>query len=440
MGSLFLDGRQFDEVADLVEPDDLYLLEHREVFRAIGEAVQAGEAVDPVLIGERLEKSEKLALVGGYEYLHQLVESMPHAAHAKVLAEIVREKSLLRRTEQACTDAIRECRDPGAEVDAVVGKAEQSLHSILEREGKSAVVGMSELLSDAMAQIGAHQAFGVPSGFSELDKITNGFQPGDLTVIGARPSVGKTALGIRIGLNAARDGFPFLMFSLEQNCLGITERILSMETHIAVEDMRKKNPADDICDRIAMNSAAIESYPLWIDDTPSRTVATISAVARLMHRKRGLKLILVDYLQLIAPADRRTPREQQVGEATWGLKILARTLKVPVIVLAQLNREIEKRSDKRPLLSDLRESGAIEQHADVVLMLDRPETYDETADKGVANLYIRKQRQGRTGEVRLSFHGPTMTFKDGVAMAHHPEAAFEEQRHRNDRDEEEYWR
>jgi replicative DNA helicase len=411
VAALLIEPNRVDEVADFVSKEDFYLPECRMVFEAIVHMRSKHKPIDDVTLADYLQAKGKLEEIGGVEFLAQCAEKLPHAAHAVTYAETIREKALRRATVSACIDGIIGAEDELREIDAVIGTVEGKLHDTLERQTGMLDTSIEGMLLDAINRIGAGTTFGVTSGFEDLDKLTNGFQPGSFNVLAARPSVGKTALAIRMLLHAARAKVPVTFFSLEQSEIEVAERILSMEAHVSLDEMRKNYQSEDMLDRLNMNASAASQYPVQIDATPGRTVQTIASVTRLLQRKHKTRLVVVDYLQFIEPFDRRVPREQQVSVISRGLKNLAKELKLAIICLAQLNRQIELRTDKTPQLSDLRESGSIEQDADLVMMIDRPRSYDPMADEHEATLYIRKHRNGKTGEVKLYWDGPTMEYR-----------------------------
>lgn len=411
VAAMLMDPNRIDEVTDFVAKEDFFSPECRIAFEAITFLRSKHKPIDEVTVTDHLQAKGQLAEIGGGEFLVQCIEKLPHAAHAAHYATTIREKALRRATIFACVDGIRGAEDEMREIDTVIGAVETELHATLERQTGSADTSIGGMLLDAVNRIGAGKTFGITSGFPDLDKLTNGWQPGSLNVLAARPSVGKTALAIRMLMNAARARIPVTFFSLEQSELEVADRILSMESHIPLEEMHRNHKSEDMLDRLNMNSSAIAEFPVQIDATPGRTIQTIAAVARLLLRKHKTRLIVVDYLQLVTPIDRRTPREQQVAEISRGLKMMAKELGVAIICLAQLNRQITLRADKTPQISDLRESGSIEQDADVVMMIDRPRSYDDMAPENEATLFVRKNRNGKTGDVKLFWDGPTMEFK-----------------------------
>lgn len=423
LSSMLLEPERADEVADLIRPEDFYRPAHRMIYAAICDLRSKGLEVDAVLVGEALEAKGQIEDVGGYEYLEKVFHAVPHGLYAASYAQIVREKALLRQAMFASSDCIRECSIPGAEVEPIIGETEQRLHSILERQSGEVETRLSVLLCNAMAAISEGKSFGLATGFDRLDKLLNGWQPGSVYVLAARPSAGKTALVIRCLMNVAKDGAPVLFFSLEQSALEVSERILSMESGIACTRLKSASLlSEEDRERVMMNSQVMADWPVEIDDTPGRSLQAIASAARRLQRQRGLKLIAVDYLQLIEPADKKVQREQQVAEISRGLKRLARELKVPVICLAQMNRAVVNRDDKRPRLGDLRESGAIEQDADAVLFLHSPWVFDDQDPRTSATLIVAKQRNGQCGDVPLSFDAPTMRFRPGTFDGEYPDA------------------
>lgn len=424
LGSLLLEPDMLDELADTVRPGDFYLSGNGLIFDTIQTLRSKGKAVDAVLVLEALEARQESGGENFADRLEEYLSKVPHAAHAKHYAEIIREKALRRQAIFAAGDLLRECyRDESGDIDDLISTTESKLHSVLERKASSTGdMSVSSILLRVMERIGSGKTFGLDSGFGDLDRMTCGFQDGALYILAARPSVGKTAFAIRLLLNVAKHGSPVFFASLEQGDTEVAERMLSMESGISVEAMRQKNPGEAVCDKLLQTSSMLSDWKVLIDENSSRTISGISSMARLMVRKFGVRFVVVDYLQLILPTDSKANREQQVAAISRGLKLMAKSLKVPVVCLAQLNRQVETRSEKRPKLSDLRESGAIEQDADVVLLLDRPATYDgdvanNPAQRPMAKLIVAKHRNGKTGDVDLVFDEPTMNFRPGYASA-----------------------
>lgn len=424
IGSLLLDTAMLDELADIVRPGDFYLSGNGLIFETIQSLRSKGNAVDAVLLLETLQSRPEFGGENLAERLNEFLEKVPHPGHAKYYAEIVRDKALRRAAIYAATDLLRECYlENSADMEELIGAAESKLHSVLERQSASSGnMDMASILISVMGRIGSGKTFGLASGFQDLDRLICGFQDGSLYILAARTSVGKTALAIRFMLNVAKDGAPIYFASLEQGAGEVVERMLSMESGIPVETMRQNHPGEAVCDKLLQTSSMLSEWKVLIDENSARTVSGISSMARLMVRKHGVRIIVVDYLQLILPTDNKANREQQVAAISRGLKLMAKSLKVPVVCLAQLNRQVETRSEKRPRLSDLRESGAIEQDADVVLLLDRPATYDadvanNPAQRPMAKLIVAKHRNGKTGDVELTFDEATMNFRPGYLGA-----------------------
>lgn len=421
LGSIFFLAEALDDVADLIKPGHFYLHSNKHVYEAILALQAAGKReFDAITVGEALEAAGKLDEVGGYEYLQEIIESVPHAAHARNYAEQVREKYLRRQVIVSCTDAIRDANDLGKPVDETVRATESELHTVLEEGLAKLDTNLFTILQRALDQATKRESFGIASEFDALDKLTNGWRPGSFVVLAARPSVGKTALLIRWLMNAAKAGVHCLFVSLEQTKMEVAERLLSMQSRVSVDEMRK-NPTEALCDMMLKAADALGTLPLIIDDEPGQTMQQIMARSRRLCRREKVGLIAIDYLQIIEPESKREPREQQISGISRSIKRLARELNVPVLCLAQLNRDIEKREGdkRRPKLSDLRDSGSIEQDCDLAMFIDRPATYDATAAENEAFLTLQKNRNGRTGKVDLDWDGPTMTFRPATGSDYH---------------------
>lgn len=418
LAGLLMEPDQADEVADILEARDFYLDAHRVIYATIQTLRRTKKGFfDAVLVGERLEAAKRLDEVGGYDYLTELAErTIPHAGLTVAHAELVREKAMLRYAEQTATDLARACRVPGAVPGDVVQEAESKLHEIIERQAgsKKETPDLAGLFLAAMERISSGKTFGAPTGFLKLDDLLSGMHPGNVYVVAARPGAGKTSFAIKLGLNFAARGDAVLFCSLEQPSIDVAERVLSIRSKVPMVNMRRQNVGDADREKILVAAGEITEFPFHIDDTAERTIATLGAAARLHHRRHGIKLLVIDYLQLILPADRRVPREQQVADISRSLKHLSRNLGVPVVVLAQLNRAVEGRTDHRPKLSDLRESGSIEQDADAVLFLFRPWVHDPMGGAAPtdATLLLAKNRNGPTDDIKMHFAPATMDYTE----------------------------
>lgn len=415
IGSLLLLPEACDEVVLLVRPDDFYDDAHRAIFSQMLALHDDGRQIDPVLLAQRLRDSGQYELVGGAAYLLELGQAVATAAHAEYYARIVRDKSVLRSLIHAGTDIIQEAYEPASDARETLARAEQRVFGILDTKGDTQVRTVREVLHESLARIDArmqhqHACGGLETGFLDLDELTGGLHNSELVILAARPSMGKTALALNIAEHVAIDGAqkPVLVVSLEMSALELGDRLLCSRAHVNGHRLRNGQISVEDSQRLVQTAADISRAPLFIDDSPSRNMTEISATARRLKRQNELALIVIDYLQLIEPDNPRDPRQEQVARISRRLKGLARELHVPVLCLAQLNRQVESTRDNRPQLSHLRESGAIEQDADVVAFVHREEFYqtnqeDRDRVKGQAELLIRKQRNGPTGDVKLTW-------------------------------------
>jgi replicative DNA helicase len=398
-----VDNGRIDEAALLVGPSDFFRSTHGPVFAAILELREQGSPVDVTTLADHLGHVQYTA-IGGDEALGQITDRLPHGANVAYYAGIVREKATLRETVEACADIgrdIRACQWTAAEI---LARAEQKIFAISERDAVGSTVNASAMMASALARLERIQrgeAAGLPTGFADLDRPVRGFQPGQLAILGARPSQGKTALALGIAWNIAADGHPVLFVSLEMSQDDIGERQLAHFTERPYGQLIDGEGSPEIERALSEAYARSHRLPIEIDHTPARTVSQIAANARRMKRRRGLGIVMIDYLGLIdGQKQKNESREEEVGRITKFLKSMARELCVPVLCLHQLNRESVGR---RPKLSDLRESGQVEAHADLVMLLHRPEMEDAGARPGEADLIVAKNRNGPTGIVKLTF-------------------------------------
>ncbi|HTI52216.1 MAG TPA: replicative DNA helicase [Planctomycetaceae bacterium] len=423
LGSIFFDNHVLDDVADVLLVDHFYLDSHRRIYAAIQRLHESGiHGFDAVTIGEALERTGELKEIGGYDYLQEIIESVPHAAHAKYYAGIVRSKAIQRRLIYTCTDILRAAYDETDDTQGLLDQAEQGIFQILEQQEASQKLELKDILLDTFDRINERLQLqgaisGLTSGFRDLDSKTNGFQPSELVILAARPSMGKTAFVLNIAEAAAdRCQAGVVIFSLEQSKLELAERFLCIRGRMDMHKLRKGELTEDERDLLLRVSSELSEMPVYIDDQPGRSMSQIGAICRRLKRKQNIRMVIIDYLQLIEPEDKRAPREQQIAQITRRLKFLAKELQVPVMALAQLNRGVELREDKRPKLADLRESGAIEQDADIVMFLHRPEMYDPEDHPGEAEVIVAKHRNGPTGIIRLGFKKQFMQFEDFVPL------------------------
>lgn len=411
LGSLLLDPELCDEVALQVRPHDFYVDANRRLYEHLLAIHNDGSRIDSLLLIERLKKNDDLERVGGLAYLGEVAGAVPHAANAVAYSQIIRGKAMLRALIHASTETLRRAYDQGEEPRDLVKTAEESVFRILDDE-IGEVTAMNDVLSEALKRIDMRLkkgggVGGMPTGFSDLDSMTGGLHPGELVILAARPSMGKTALAANIAEHVSADGGATTLFvSLEMSRLELAERMLCSRGRINGHKLRNGFISATDRTKLIEISAEMSGAPIYIDDTPSRTMTEIAATARRMKRRQNLALVVIDYLQLIEPDNPRDPRQEQVAKIARRLKGMARELEVPVLCLAQLNRQAEVTKDNRPRLSHLRESGAIEQDADLVMFVHRDEYYqtneeDRARVAGEADIVVAKQRNGPTGEVKL---------------------------------------
>lgn len=403
LGSMLLSAQAVSDVAEVLTAEDFYRGAHAEVFKAALAVAQAGEPVDAVTLGDELQKRGLLAKVGGAPYLLTLVQDVPTAANASYYADIVAGKALQRRVVEAGQRLTQFGYAGADEADDLVDRARAEVDKLVGTRGASDVFELSELIPAHLDELQQPIKPGYPTGFVDLDTILGGgFHPGTLTVVGARPGLGKSILALRFAAHVASKGFGSMVFSLEMSRSELMGRFFAAEARVELSNLHQHHLSDDDWRRVNEAAARAREWPLAVSDSPRIGVTGIASQARDRTRTvRGLALVVVDYLQLVAPADAKASREQQIAGISRGLKLLARELQVPVVAAAQVNRGPEQRSDRKPVLSDLRESGAIEADADTVLLLhDNPG--DKTKD-GKLEVIVAKNRHGPKGSVELGW-------------------------------------
>jgi replicative DNA helicase len=415
-----------DAIADVVESlhgTDFYRPAHQTIFDVVLDLYGRGEPADAVTVAAELTKRGEIARIGGAPYLHTLISSVPTAANAGYYAKIVAERAILRRLVEAGTRIVQlGYSGVGNEVDDIVDRAQAAIYDVTERRQSEDYSILESLLQPTMDEIEAsgHRGgglTGVPTGFSDLDSLTNGLHPGQLIVIAGRPASGKSTLGLDVARAASiRHNQTSVLFSLEMSKHEITMRLLSAEARIPLQTMRTGQMRDDDWVKLTRRLGEMASAPLYIDDSPNLTMMEIRAKSRRLKQRNELRLVIVDYLQLMTSHSKVENRQQEVSQISRSLKLLAKELEVPVIALSQLNRGPEQRNDKRPQLSDLRESGAIEQDADVVILLHREDMYErESPRAGEADLIVAKHRNGPTSTIVVAFQGHYSRFVDMAA-------------------------
>jgi replicative DNA helicase len=411
LGGMLLSKDAIADVLEKLRPGDFYRPAHQNVYDAILDLYGRGEPADAVTVAAELDRRGLLRRVGGAPYLHTLISMVPTAANAGYYADIVSEKALLRRLVEAGTRVVQYgyAGAEGADVAEVVDRAQAEIYDVTDRRLSEDFVPLEDLLQPTMDEIDAIAsngglARGVPTGFTELDEVTNGLHPGQMVILAARPGVGKSTLGLDFMRSCSiKHRMASVIFSLEMSKSEIVMRLLSAEAKIKLADMRSGRMSDDDWTRLARRMSEISEAPLYIDDSPNLTMMEIRAKARRLRQRADLRLIVVDYLQLMTSGKKFESRQVEVSEFSRNLKLLAKELEVPVIAISQLNRGPEQRTDKKPMLADLRESGSLEQDSDVVILLHRPDAFERDDPRGgEADLILAKHRNGPTKTVTVA--------------------------------------
>ncbi len=420
LGGMLLSKDAIADVVEVLRPGDFYKPAHQTIYDTVLDLYGRGEPADPVTVSAELTKRAELVRIGGAPYLHTLISSVPTAANAAYYAKIVRERAVLRRLVEAGTKIVQlGYAAEGGEADDLVDRAQAELYAVTERRTSEDYLPLSEIMQGTLEEIEAISSrggamVGVPTGFADLDQLTNGFHPGQMIVLAARPAVGKSTLGLDICRSASiKHGLTSAIFSLEMGRNEITMRLLSAEARVALHHMRSGTLSEDDWTRLARTMSSVAEAPLFIDDSPNMSMMEIRAKCRRLKQRHDLRLVVVDYLQLMTSGKRVESRQQEVAEFSRSLKLLAKELEVPVVAISQLNRGAEQRTDKRPQMSDLRESGAIEQDADMVILLHREDQYErESPRAGEADFIVAKHRNGPTATVTVAFQGHYSRFVD----------------------------
>ncbi|YCA49690.1 replicative DNA helicase [Microbacterium sp. JZ70] len=410
-----------DAVADVIETlrgPDFYVPKHEVIFEAILSLYSHGEPTDVVAVTDELIKTGDLQRAGGADYLHSLTSIVPTAANAGYYAGIVSERALLRRLVDAGTKIAQMGYQGQGEAVELVNAAQAEIYNVTGTEQTEDYVPLTVAVDAAVDEIEAArgrdgQMTGIPTGFSELDQLTNGLHGGQMIIIAARPAMGKSTLALDFARAAAiKNDMPTIFFSLEMGRSEIAMRLLSAEGAIPLQSMRKGTLDSRDWTTVAATRGRINDAPLYIDDSPNMTLVEIRAKCRRLKQRAGLKMVIIDYLQLMTSGKKVESRQQEVSEFSRALKLLAKEIQVPVIALSQLNRGPEQRQDKRPQVSDLRESGSIEQDADMVMLLHRPSVYDKNDNPGGAEIIVAKHRNGPTANIEVAFQGHYSRFAD----------------------------
>ncbi len=413
-----LDNDVFGTIEGILTTEHFYKEAHRKVFRAMERLARQSEPMDLVTLGEELRRTGELDSIGNFAYLLGLMESVPTAAYAESYARIVAEKKVLRDLISASGTIMQRAYDQAAPLDQLLDSAEQSIFGVSSQQRQNSFHGMGSLVNETFEYINEMHAnpdpvSGLSTGFRELDNLTAGLQPSSLNVLAARPSMGKTAAALSIGQHAAlRESKTVAIFSLEMSAVQLVTRMLCSEARVDMSRVRNGQLSDRDFQRIADTAGKMAEARIFIDDNAMLSVMELRSRARKLMSEHDLGLIIIDYLQLMS-GNNSENRQQEISHISRGLKALARELDIPVLVLSQLSRAVESRPNKRPMLSDLRESGAIEQDADLVMFIYRDEYYDPHSEKqGIAEIIIGKQRNGPVGQVELQFHNAHVRFND----------------------------
>lgn len=421
LGGMLLSKDAIADVVEVLKGADFYRPAHETIYNAILDLYARGEPADPITTAAELTKRGEIARIGGTPYLHTLVNAVPTAANAEYYAEIVHERAVLRRLVEAGTRITQMGYAADGDVDEIVNNAQAEIYAVTEQRTSEDYLPLGDIMEGALDEIEAigsrsGQMSGVPTGFTDLDSLTNGLHPGQMIVIAARPAMGKSTLALDFARTCSiANKMPSVIFSLEMGRNEIAMRLLSAEARVALHHMRSGTMTDDDWTKVARRMSDVTEAPLYIDDSPNLSMMEIRAKCRRLKQRNDLRLVVIDYLQLMQSGGSRRPesRQQEVSDMSRNLKLLAKELEVPVIALSQLNRGPEQRTDKKPMVSDLRESGSIEQDADMVILLHREDAYEKESPRaGEADLIVAKHRNGPTATITVAFQGHYSRFVD----------------------------
>ncbi|MGX4690970.1 replicative DNA helicase [Streptomyces sp. JNUCC 63] len=421
LGGMLLSKDAIADVVEILKGHDFYKPAHETIYQAILDVYAKGEPADPITIAAELTRRGEINRVGGASYLHSLVQTVPTAANASYYAEIVHERAILRRLVEAGTRITQMGYAADDDVDEIVNRAQAEVYAVTEQRTSEDYLPLGDIMEGALDEIEAigsrsGEMTGVPTGFTDFDSLTNGLHPGQMIVIAARPAMGKSTLALDFARTASiKHNLPSVIFSLEMGRNEIAMRLLSAEARVALHHMRSGTMTDEDWTRLARRMPDVSAAPLYIDDSPNLSMMEIRAKCRRLKQRNDLKLVVIDYLQLMQSggSKRAESRQQEVSDMSRNLKLLAKELEIPVIALSQLNRGPEQRTDKKPMVSDLRESGSIEQDADMVVLLHREDAYEKESPRaGEADLIVAKHRNGPTATITVAFQGHYSRFVD----------------------------
>ena len=422
LGAMMISKDAIADVAEVLRGADFYRPSHETIHDAIIDLYGRGEPADMVTVANELQRRGELQRIGGAPYLHTITSAVPIAANASYYAGIVREKAILRRLVDAGTRIVQFGYAGEGDVDDLVDQAQSEVYQVTDKRNSEDYAPLSEIMDgvlDEIEAIGNREAglYGVPTGFADLDDLTNGLHAGQMIIVAARPAVGKSTIALDLCRAASiHNNLTSVFFSLEMTKSEITMRLLSAEAKVPLNHIRNGQLSEDDWTKLARKMGEVSSAPVFIDDSPNMTMMEIRAKARRLKQRHDLRLVVIDYMQLMTSGKKVESRQLEVSEFSRQIKLLAKELEVPIIALSQLNRGPEQRSDKRPMLSDLRESGSLEQDADMVILLHREDLYErESTRPGEADLIVAKHRNGPTRDITVAFQGHYSRFVD---MAH----------------------
>jgi replicative DNA helicase len=422
LGAMLISKDAIADVSESVRGVDFYRPSHETIFDAIIDLYGRGEPADMITVAGELQRRAQLERIGGAPYLHTLAANVPIASNASYYAEIVKEKATLRRLVDAGTKIVQMGYAGEGDVDDIVDVAQAEVFKLTEKRSTEDYAPLSDIMDSVLDEIETISnrdagLYGVPTGFADLDDLTNGFQSGQMIIVAARPAMGKSTLALDFCRAASiHNNLTSVFFSLEMSRAEITMRLLSAEAKVPLNHIRNGNMTDDDWNKLARHMPAVSAAPMFIDDSPNMTMMEIRSKARRLKQRHDLKLIVLDYLQLMSSGKKVESRQLEVSEFSRQIKLLAKELEVPIITLSQLNRGSEQRADKRPMVSDLRESGSLEQDADMVVLLHREDVYEkESTRPGEADIIVAKHRNGPTRDLVVAFQGHYSRFVD---MAH----------------------
>ncbi|MGL4357888.1 replicative DNA helicase [Cetobacterium sp.] len=420
LGGIFLKPDIFSEVIEIIYSADFYKMAHKIIFEVMQEVYNSGESIDPIIVMDRLKRKDKFDDIGGEAIFYEIIEEVPTAANILTYAKIIKEKATLRKLGDIGTKIVEMTYEGYEDVDTILDKAEGMIFKVAESKESKDIISLKEVVTNEFERLeqllqNKGVTTGISSGFKHFDEMTSGFHPSDLVILAARPSMGKTAFALNLALNAAmKAGKGVLVFSLEMSSSQLLQRLLAIEAGIGLQKIRNGFLGEDDWGKLGIASGKLANAEINIADVPNVNVLEIRSIARRLKAAGRLDMILIDYLQLIKGTSGKSDnRQQEISDISRSLKGIARELDIPIVALSQLSRAPEQRADRRPMLSDLRESGAIEQDADMVVFLYRDDYYNDDSDqKGITEVIIGKQRNGPVGTVNLKFFHEITKFGD----------------------------